>query len=344
MHDEDAPERSVLVLGGTDFMGRAIVDALVGCMRGGHLCMFTRGRRHWNDVNRYPERVTHVKGDRHSPALPSVLQQRRWDVIVDLTCFSVADVTPVLAHAGHALYIFISTDSVYEVCAVPAGQASREDHDTRRALRDGEDVDDYGLAKWEVEQALKAQAAVRWFALRLPDVVGPHENTGRLWSYLMWLAVSDTHPVYVSPRTDTQQLSFVCSLDVAALVVRLIEQQATVAPCRAFNVACDERVGLRAFLHMYAEEAGLPEPHFHSTDDGSQYARELLPSVTVGPVDGSLVQSVVGFRPMALRAAVAATARFFADAWDRFPQEREEVLEDFPKTMRARIRRHFGAV
>eukprot|EP00962_Isochrysis_galbana_P056529 scaffold28543_cov101-Isochrysis_galbana.AAC.1 len=40
--------------------------------------------------------------------------------------------------------------------------------------------DRYGQDKLFLERALRAAPAPEWVALRLPDVLGPHENTGEL--------------------------------------------------------------------------------------------------------------------------------------------------------------------
>ena len=52
--------------------------------------------------------------------------------------------------------------------------------------------DEYGADKLAAETALRAAAAAdpawRVLALRLPDVLGPHENTGRLNKLLLRLA------------------------------------------------------------------------------------------------------------------------------------------------------------
>ncbi len=109
-----------------------------------------------------------------------------------------------------------------------------------------------------MEHALRA-STLRSIALRLPDVLGPFDNTHRFWCYHMWLPVSARVPVLVTPHTDAKLLSFVYSEDVARLIVLLLQQppvNAAIAAAdrfRVYNVACRETLTLRAFLHLMAE-------------------------------------------------------------------------------------------
>ena len=33
--------------------------------------------------------------------------------------------------------------------------------------------------------------------LRLPDVIGPYDNTDRFWTSIKWLKESNTHPILI---------------------------------------------------------------------------------------------------------------------------------------------------
>ncbi len=112
----------MLVLGGTEFMGRCVVDALVAAQPAFDVVMFNRGKRHWGDVNRHAS-VTHIRGDRHdAPVFAAALRARRWAAIVDFTCFTPRDLTPVLDYAACAeaspqlLYVFISSGERAQPC------------------------------------------------------------------------------------------------------------------------------------------------------------------------------------------------------------------------------------
>lgn len=46
------------------------------------------------------------------------------------------------------------------------------------------------------------------FSLRLPDVIGPYDNTDRFWIYQLWTVVSDKYPIYI--REKTNKRFFLC--------------------------------------------------------------------------------------------------------------------------------------
>jgi hypothetical protein len=85
----------VLVLGGTHFIGRATVAALLATGRY-DLTLFNRGR------TRHPfgPRVAHAKGNRRDPAaVASVLRSKpRWHAVVDCIAFTPKDLEPILMH------------------------------------------------------------------------------------------------------------------------------------------------------------------------------------------------------------------------------------------------------
>src|SRR6056297_3573129 len=87
--------RPVLILGGTHFIGRATVAALLATDQY-DLTLFNRGR------TRHPfgQRVAHAKGDRRDPsAVRSVLRSKpRWHAVVDCIAYRPEDLEPVLMH------------------------------------------------------------------------------------------------------------------------------------------------------------------------------------------------------------------------------------------------------
>src|SRR3954470_6742814 len=87
----------LLVLGGSSFVGRAVVED--GLRRGGGVATFNRGTRPAVDAAVEP-----LVGDRLDPADLHVLRDREWDVVVDTWSGApraAADSAAVLAgHAG----------------------------------------------------------------------------------------------------------------------------------------------------------------------------------------------------------------------------------------------------
>jgi 2'-hydroxyisoflavone reductase len=100
--------RKVLVLGGTDFVGPAVVGAALA--RGDDITIFHRGQ-----TGSAPDGVRVVNGDRTNPADLSPLTGERWDVVVDAWSRAprvvLDSATALEPHADR--YVYISTISVY---------------------------------------------------------------------------------------------------------------------------------------------------------------------------------------------------------------------------------------
>jgi 2'-hydroxyisoflavone reductase len=105
----------VLILGGTLFLGRHIVNAAV--RRGHDVSIFHRGRTEAD----LPARVTRLHGDRDHDV--EALRGGRYDVVVDTSAYHPTQIERVAAVlAGVGQYILISTARVY--AASPATEAT----------------------------------------------------------------------------------------------------------------------------------------------------------------------------------------------------------------------------
>ena len=206
--------RSVLVIGGTQFMGRHLTATLlrdtnfkIGLLnRGRTKCPFRVDNR----------RLFHYRCDRYdSRRFRKVLRTTGpWDFVVDFLCFRrshAKDVVRALWMNGREdggraaasndagsqqmrslkLYVLISTDSVYMACRPPPRRQDRSGIREVDALpavtqsdrgvvaaRDDYQLE-YGGNKLKAEHYLRHAWETAQFphvALRLPDVVGPFDN------------------------------------------------------------------------------------------------------------------------------------------------------------------------
>ncbi len=145
------PRVDVLVLGGTSFVGRGIVECLLD--RGHTPALFNRGR---TGADLFPG-VERLIGDRESGDY-AALAGRSWDAVVDVTGYVPRYVSEVIAVLGDRVgrYIFLSTGLVYDRLA--ASGVITEASPRRPAWRGSEVVDDdtYGPAKVACEDDLVA--------------------------------------------------------------------------------------------------------------------------------------------------------------------------------------------
>ena len=194
----------LLVLGGTQFVGRAVVDAAVAA--GHEVTLFNRGR---TNPGLYPHLET-VFGDRTEDL--SALHGRRFDVVVDVAGYH-PDVVSRSAEAFAATagrYVFVSTVDVYADQSVPPVEGA--------ALRSpDEQADDlYGPHKVACEQIVEAAYGDRSFIVRPGYIVGPHDPTDR---FTYWpQRVARGGRVLVPGRPD-DPMQFVDARDLGAFIV-----------------------------------------------------------------------------------------------------------------------------
>jgi 2'-hydroxyisoflavone reductase len=168
----------LLVLGGTRFLGRGVVDAALAA--GDEVTTFTRGVS-----GEPPDGAEALRGDRTTAAGLATLAGRDWDAVVDTSGYVpvvVGAAAKLLAdHVGH--YVFVSTANVYPDWPVKPVGADSPVHDCRpdAGRADGEfDPEQYGPYKAGCERAVDQYFAGRSTHVRAGLIVGPHDDSGRL--------------------------------------------------------------------------------------------------------------------------------------------------------------------
>lgn len=162
---------SLLVLGGSHFVGRALVED--GLARGWSVTTFSRGRT----GTAHPD-AEHLTGDRLDPAALAPLGARDWDVVADTWAGApraTRDICTVLTGRAGG-YAYISSRSVY---AWPPAPGADERAPTVEGSPDAEDGD-YTQRKRGSELAVQAAFGERALLARPGLVLGPHEDVGRL--------------------------------------------------------------------------------------------------------------------------------------------------------------------
>lgn len=199
----------LLMLGGTEFVGRAVVESALA--RGWEVTVFHRGR------HEAPDGVVSLLGDRTEEggldALAAV--DGAWDVVVDTWSGAprvVREAARLLADRA-VRYVYVSSGSVYRY---PAAAGSDEDHPLVEGDSDADAVA-YAEDKRGGELAVLAEfGAERTVLARAGLILGPYENIGRLpW----WLnRVARGGPV-LAPGPRESDLQYIDVRDLAEWVV-----------------------------------------------------------------------------------------------------------------------------
>lgn len=246
---------SLLVLGGTGFVGPALVDA--GLTRGWEVTTFNRGRR-----GGPPPGVQQLIGDRLDPATLAPLADRDWDLVADTWSGApraARDSAALLARRARR-YVYISSGSVYQP---PAPLGVRESDPTVEVSPDAESGE-YAELKRGAELAVVDAFGDRALLARAGLILGPGEDVGRLpW----WLHRLVRGGDVLAPGPAELKLQYIDARDLAGFVL----DAATAGHGGPFNVvsrpghatmasllhACAEVTGSEATLHWIDPDALL---------------------------------------------------------------------------------------
>ncbi|MFF9805494.1 NAD-dependent epimerase/dehydratase family protein [Streptomyces coeruleorubidus] len=206
----------LLMLGGTEFAGRAVVAAALA--RGWEVTVFHRGR------HEAPPGVRSLLGDRTTPGGPAALAEDpgEWDVVVDTWSAApraVRDAARLLRGRARR-YVYVSSCSVY-TWAPPAGYG--EDAPLVEGASADADETDYPRDKRGGELAvLDAFGEDRSVLVRAGLILGPYENIGRLpW----WLGRTARGGPVLAPGPRELPLQYVDVRDLAEWILHAAERE-----------------------------------------------------------------------------------------------------------------------
>jgi len=213
----------LLILGGTRFVGRALVEEAQA--KGHEVTLFNRGQ---SNPDLYPD-VEQLVGDRDGGL--EVLKGQHWDAVID-TCGYVPrlvkDSAELLADAVDQ-YTFISSISVYSDFSQmgineysPLGTMEDETVETI-------DAETYGPLKVLCEKTIDEVMNGRSLHIRAGLIVGPNDQSDR-FSYWPYRVAQGGE--MLAPDNPNSLVQFVDVRDLAAWTITATEQRIT----GAFNV------------------------------------------------------------------------------------------------------------
>ncbi|WP_338676282.1 NAD-dependent epimerase/dehydratase family protein [Streptomyces sp. SCSIO 30461] len=197
----------LLVLGGTEFVGKAVVEAALA--HDWQVTVFHRGR------HPAPDGVTVLHGDREAPGgLKAIEEEARgdWDLVVDTWSSAPRAVraTAGLLADRARYYAYVSSRSVY---AWPPTADMAEDGPLVTGAAPDAEATDYARDKLGGElAAVEAFGAERSLLARAGLILGPWENVGRLPWWLNRVAQGGPVP---APGPRDLPLQYIDARDLA---------------------------------------------------------------------------------------------------------------------------------
>jgi nucleoside-diphosphate-sugar epimerase len=207
----------LLVLGGTLFLGRHIVEAAQA--RGHELTLFNRGRTDPQPITG----VEQIHGDREHD-LPR-LAGRSWDAVIDTSGY----LPRVVGASAQALaetvdrYVFVSSISAYGTFGEPGlDECAPTAPDPPPGTEDV--LAHYAELKAACERRVEEVLPGRALVVRPGLIVGPHDPTERFTYWVTRLAAGGH---VLAPRAADQPVQLIDARDLAGWIVRMAEAGTT---------------------------------------------------------------------------------------------------------------------
>jgi nucleoside-diphosphate-sugar epimerase len=301
----------VLVIGGTLFIGRAIVDLLLE--RGDDVVLMHRGEH-----TPFGSRVGEIRCDRNDvAAVRAALAGSRFDVVYDNvydwqrgTSGDQVSAAALAAAGGLSRYVFMSSVAVY-------GAGGEYDEDG--PLVPADYPNPYSAQKAESERALfelQRNNDIPVTTLRPAFVYGLHNGFDR--EAFFWDRILADRPIII-PEAGARPMQWVYASDVARAAIMAANDGVAIG--RAYNLASYPPVTQVEFVQLLAKVAGkqprlvnIPRAQIHEAG-GDPFAPPLyfgvyldIPPITVRV---ERVRSELGLELTALEDGLRATYRWY---------------------------------
>jgi 2'-hydroxyisoflavone reductase len=279
----------VLVLGGTSFVGRHLVD--VALARGHDVTLFHRGRTNPSLFGA----AEHRHGDRTTGDYAS-LGEGSWDATIDVTAYVPrhADEAMSALEGRHGHYVLVSSISAYDPARATRDESAPQ-HPEPAPDTETITAATYGPLKAACERRVETRlAADSWAVVRPTFVVGPHDPTDRFTFWGRVMAEGGRVPV-AWPDAPVQVID---ARDLAAFMLGLVET-ATAGPFDA--------VGPYAPLHRMLAQIAHRDRPYELVDVGPD--RLMQAGVTLPMVDGDPASVPLMTRPGERARAAGLTTR-----------------------------------
>lgn len=321
--------KKLLILGGTRFLGPALVEAATA--KGWTLTLFNRGKSNPGLFEGRP--IEQVHGDRNVADDLKKLSGRKWDAVVDTSGYFPKQVRSALGVLGGNVgqYVFISSISAY---AVPMKAGMDETAPVAR-LEPGTDVDaidkitegNYGALKLLCEEAAENGMPGKALNIRPGYIVGLRDGSDR---FTYWPVRVGKGGEVLVPGRPSDPVQFIDVRDLGDWTIRMVEAGTN----GVFNATGPkERLGMGPFLEAckkatgsnatftWVDEKKMKDLSLSPDTDFPIWTSPSSPEGGLGDVSiARAVRAGLTFRPLA--TTIADTLAW----WKTLPEERRAAM------------------
>lgn len=286
--------KRVLIFGGNGLLGSEFAHRLLQSSSHYELTLLHRGSNYFDYNTRIHPHVTHLYYDYSEPWRTHPVIKENFDVAVSFSHVDPEGLEEVFTwmelHVKY--YVYISTDSIYDMCDFPIRpEGVLETDGVRSKNKISEEYSDDKLAIEETIYGRKFD----WVILRIPDVIGKRDTTERIQESLINILEGKKSDADSKELT----LSLVDTRDVADFIIGCMEKFNCVN--EIYNLASDP-ISYGEFAAMFGDADGLV--HY--------------PSVDFGPINTAKAQGL-GFKFRSVRETME----------DSLPSYVEHILQNF---------------
>ena len=208
----------ILIIGGTRFLGRHLVEAALA--RGHEVTLFNRGK---SNPDLFPQLET-ILGDREQDV--EKLKGRIWEAVIDVAGYvpRIVRLSAETLQPNVSRYVFISSISVY----ADFKKAGIDESDPVGKIED-ETIEEitgetYGPLKALCEKAVQDIYGERALIVRPGLIVGPHDPTDR---FTYWPVRVARGGDVLAPQKPAAAIQVVDVRDLSDFIIKLIEENAS---------------------------------------------------------------------------------------------------------------------
>ncbi|MDR7857862.1 NAD-dependent epimerase/dehydratase family protein [Tissierella sp.] len=238
-------QKKVLVMGGSYFIGKKIVDVLLS----NNYIVYTlnRGTRENND-----ERVFNLKCDRNNAEqMKTVLSKYSFDIVIDVSALNEAQ-SEILYNSLNKenlrKFVFISSSAVYDIenLSIPYREEER--------LNENKYWTSYGINKIRAEDFLRGKfqdSQSELIILRPPYVYG--ENNYAQRESFIFHHICNGKPIII-PKDGGTYMQFIYTTDLANIILKLLS--IGLDTINIFNVGNKQPITIREWVESCSRAVG----------------------------------------------------------------------------------------
>ena len=304
-------KRKVLILGGTEFVGRQIVEKLLRD-KTNDIYLFNRGK---TNIELFPE-IKRIKGDRETNDIEKI-NQYKWDYIIDFSSYFPKSLKQTLQNINKDVkkYIYISTISVYSFKDYDFTHKIAEDF-TKKNYVDEQLIEPslqfYGEKKSACEDILNDTSWLNSIILRPSIIYGKYDPTDRLY---YWIDRIKKRKKIILPENGKHLISLSYSSDLVEIILKCLDSELTTG---TYNCVSDKPLKFREILEEIKKE--LQSNCEFKPIDSDKLKEEKL-SAKEFPfwwganitIDNSKLKSVLDFEFTSIENSIKPTIEYYAN-------------------------------